>query len=372
MSCYLCGSEEYIEILNKQEVHIWTNASDERKDKKKTHKCTINQCKKCGHVYQPVTNDLRTILSEIYSSDNAQVSTAMGEGNWGTERARSFLDILDKIDLRNYKSALEIGCGNGYILRYLKNSGFEKLVGIEPSLSETEEIDGILFLKSFVDEKLRLPQNFDLVFSNGVFEHIEGINCVVKFCRKNLNDDGRLFFSVPNAQRQLIDGDPALFLHQHIHYYTRESLASLLLKNDFAIDQLTATTDAFIVSAKIRVRNFTPLPKVIFYNGYQGKLEKILMKIENILQGKNVIIHGANNALNNILGWLDKNFDFILVDNDNTKHGRRYFDRIVNSMTDFELTDYETVLIIPAPFYEIIKRGYIAMGFKGRFEGVLL
>lgn len=369
MNCYLCGSGRYIEILNKRDVYIWTNASDEEIDKKRMYKCVLNQCKDCGHIYQPVNDGLRNILNGIYLSDNAQVSTPLGKGNWGLERAEHF---LDKIDFKNYTSAVEIGCADGYILRCLKNRGFEELVGVDPSISKTERLNGISFIKDFADEKLKLSQKYNLIFSNGVFEHVENINSLIGFCKNNLSENGEVLFSVPNAQRQLEDGDPGLFLHQHIHYYTRQSLACLLSKNGFLIKRLMVTQDAFIVNAKISNRNFGPLPKVLFYDKYQEKLEKILMKVKNILQGKRVVIHGANNALNNILGWLDQEFDFTLVDNDNTKHGKRYFGKIVNFTTNFELADYEVVLIIPVCFYETIKRNYIARGFNGKFKGTLL
>ena len=117
MNCYLCGSTRYIEILNKHDVCVWTNASDDEVNQRRMYKCVLNQCKECGHIYQPVDDDLRDILSEIYLSDNAQASTPMGKGNWGLERAKLFLDMIGP---KNYNSAIEIGCADGYILRCLK------------------------------------------------------------------------------------------------------------------------------------------------------------------------------------------------------------------------------------------------------------
>src|SRR3989338_6196176 len=149
MSCYLCGNKKYIEVLKKKDGCIWTGASDEEKKERRTYACILNQCQDCGHVYQPVDENLRRILNEIYLSNNAQASTPTGVGNWGLKRAQMF---LSKIDSGKYKSAVEIGCADGYLLRCLKAKGLKKLVGIEPSISKTEERDGILFLKEFADE----------------------------------------------------------------------------------------------------------------------------------------------------------------------------------------------------------------------------
>ena len=369
MSCYLCGSEKYREILNKPEVCIWTSTGDEGADRKRKHKCVLNQCEECGHVYQPITEELRNILKEIYLSDNAQASTPTGVGNWGLERAKVF---LNKIGLRNYASTIELGCARGYILRCLKQRGFKKLVGIDPSLSRTEEVDGILFLKEFANEKLQLPQKYDFIFSNSVFEHIEDINSVMDFCKNNLSENSNLFFTVPNAQSRLEDGDPGLFLHQHVHYYTEQSIEYLLAKNGFEIKSMVSIKDSLDVSAQIKKSNKQFIPKIVFYDDYQKKLEKILTKIQTILQGDKVIIHGVNNSLNNILTWLKQSFDFVLIDNDETKRGKRYFNRLVGHLADIELADYNTVLIVPVAFYETIKTEYIQRDFHGKIENILL
>lgn len=78
MSCYICGCEEYLAVFNKPEIGIWTNSGDcNRYDI--ACKCTLRQCRNCGHVYQPVDDDLGNILKKIYLSKNAQVSTALGK-----------------------------------------------------------------------------------------------------------------------------------------------------------------------------------------------------------------------------------------------------------------------------------------------------
>lgn len=369
MNCYLCGSRSHIKILDKEKIRIWTNNSDTPSNKKTMYKCVIDQCEDCGHVYQPLDVKLRDILRGIYLSDNAQASTPMGKGSWGIQRGK---DFLNNIDLDNCKSAVEIGCANGYLLRQLKNKGFKELVGIEPSLKESGKIDGILFLNDFADEKLKLPQKFDLIFSCAVFEHIEEIGNVIDFCRNNLNKEGRLFFSVPNAQRQLEDGDPDLFLHQHVHYYTVASIATLLSKHGFGISKILSTKDSFHVTARISyTRNIKLHKKNILYTNYRKKLDKVLAKVENILCRNKVIVHGVNNGLNNILGWCNKDFNFDLVDGDETKHGRIYFNRVVKSIDNIKVNNYDTTLIIPVSFYEVIKSEYINRGFRGNIESII-
>jgi len=366
MKCYLCGSERYREILNKSDTLIWTNASDEVTSRKRMYRCVINQCENCGHIYQPLSSDLKSILGELYCSNHAQLSTPLGRGNWGMKRAEKFLDILQKnVDLKKHDSAIEIGCADGYLLRCLKKNGFQSLVGIEPSIDKTEKIDGVSFLKDFAGEQLQFPQRYGLIFSSGVFEHIEEIGGVMKFCKNNLRKNGELFFCIPNVKRQLRDGDPAFFSHQHVHYYTENSLTYLLSKHGFEIKSLFSTGESLVVCTKIDSEKEVSLDYFVFYDDYQKRLSKVLSRIENILRGDNVIVHGVNNALNNILSWLNTDYRFTLVDNDNTKHGKKYFGKVVNCLDNIILSSYKTVLIIPTSFSETIKADYIDRGFKG-------
>lgn len=369
MGCYVCGSEKYIDIFNKPEVRIWTNIGDTPYNRIGRYRCVLRQCTACGHVYQPIPGELNRILMDTYLSDNAQASTPTGVGNWGMQRARMF---LDKIDIKNYTSAIEIGCADGYILRCLKEKGFKTLVGIEPSLPRTEEVDGILFLKEFANETLQLPRKYDFLYANSVFEHIEQINGAMAFCKNNISENGELFFTVPNALARIEDGDPGLFIHQHVHYYTEQAVRYLLAKHGFAVKSMRLTKDFFDVSAVPGVDTVGMSCDTVIYDYYEARLDKVLDKIAVVLQKDNTIIHGVNNALNNILSWLNCDFHFTLVDNDETKHGKRYFNTIVHSIDDIDIADYEQVLIVPVAYYEVVREAYIKKGFKGKFENVLL
>jgi 2-polyprenyl-3-methyl-5-hydroxy-6-metoxy-1,4-benzoquinol methylase len=360
----LCGCGSSYELLNKRNISIWTNSGIDTTANALKYKCVIRQCKDCGHVYQPIDENLNGILNKIYLSASAQASTSLGKGNWGIERARAFLDALN---IKGCKSALEIGCAQGHILRCLKDKGFTDLAGIDPSLDKTKEVAGIKYLKAFAGSKTVLAQKYDLIFANGVFEHIADIDEAIAFCRNNLNKNGRLFFSVPNAQKQLNEGDPALFMHQHLHYYTKKAIKYLLSKNGFKVESIDATQDVFKVNARLG-KSSARIPKFVPYLFYKKRLEAVLGKINRFMLEKKIIVHGATNSLNNILGWLNKDFDFMLVDNDDTKQWKVFFGKKVHSILDLDLSRYEGVLIVPAAFYGDIKENYEDRGFNGRYE----
>ena len=375
MECYLCGNKRIKKILNKPDTILWTNSSDDSSNKIRKYKCILVQCNHCGHVFQPMSSELTYILNEIYLSNQAYLSTPMGRGNWGLARADNFLKTFTKtVDFKKCKTIIEIGCADGFLLQYLKNTfdWLTELTGIEPSIDETKQINGVTLLKDFANKNLKLNKSFDLIFSVGVFEHIKHINDIMVFCNNHIEDNGKVFFCVPDAKEQLKNGDPALFTHQHIHYFTEESVNYLLSKHGFEIRSLIKTEDSLNVCCQKKYSQKAQIPKIISYNNYSVKLENVLKKIEKILSNNGyTIIHGVNNSLNNILNWLNKDFIFILIDNDSTKHGKKYFGKIVESIENTNLSNYNSILIIPSTYYETIKADYLNREFSGKIETVV-
>lgn len=360
--CYVCGASTYRELLRKEAVNIYTDSPDDRSLRHK-YPCVLNQCNACGHVYEPVDRELRCLFSDLYKSADAQGPSPMGVGQWGMQRAERL--FFDAIDLGRRKSAVEIGCGDGYLLKELKARGFERLTGIEPSMNIGKHaVDGITFIKDFIDNRLRLEAPAEVAFSVAVFEHIEDINGVLAFCRNNLTDDGELFFVVPNAERQLETGDPALFIHQHVHYFTTASITYLLARNGFQAKSIVPTADAFLVSAQKSAPVHERPAEVRFYSDYQEKLEHIIDRLRDRLATERVIMHGACNSLNNISGWGDGRFE--LADNDLSKNGKTFFGRTVKSPSAIDLSAWDTVVVIPTAYYEPIRSDYLARGFQGR------
>ena len=107
------------------------------------------------------------------------------------------------------------------------------------------------------------------------------------------------------------------------------------------------------------------------YKNYSSILESKLNEFKKILNSNDdLIIHGANNKLNNILGWVKCNIDFTLIDNDENKLGKIFFEKKVRSSENINLSDYKNILIIPSCFSKDIKDNYIQLGFKGNFYNV--
>ena len=363
MACRLCGNSDYLDILKKTTIPIWTGSSEIKNEFYSSH---LKQCTKCGHVYEDMSPELSDKLINIYESAQAQASTQTGDGNWGLKRAEFF---LNKINYKKYNSAIEIGCANGFLLKFLEDYGYKQLIGIDPSIENHGNVGKIELIRDFVNEKTLLNCKVDLIFSNAVFEHIEHIHGVLKFCKNHLNKNGELFFAVPNAQIDLEKNDPALFIHEHVHYYTSDSIKYLLSSNGFHIKSIVHECNAIYVSAILNSDTVVQEKTPTLYNEYSKMLDIRLSKFDKVMSlNKNVIIHGANNKLNNILGWLNNKYSFTLVDNDEKKYGKYFFEHKVQKLQKLQnLNNYDSVVVIPTCFFEEIKSEYVKLGFRGNF-----
>jgi len=366
MKCSICDSSKIQTILAKPAITIFTNGEDKDLSPLTKYPCTLVQCGDCGHVFQPVSSALKTSLEEVYASEHAQLSTPLGVGNWGEDRAHYSVNRLKGIEKYKNKDVLEIGCGNGYLLKLLKNRGFKSLVGIEPSI-KTEKLDGISFIKSYITEETKIDLSFDFIFSFGVYEHVDDINMITSFCSRHLNDGGMLFIYVPNCNKQLALGDFDVFAHEHIQCFVPSSVRRHLMEHEYEIIDDQSDEHGIAVYAKKINKKINEKYTFEVFNKYESMVDQKLVIVKNILSKGNVIVHGACNTLNNILGWLDGDFEFTLVDNDNTKHGKKYFNKTVESLSSINIKNYSTVIILPAYFSNDIKADYIKKGFEGEF-----
>ena len=364
--CKICNGNKFNIILNKKKSKIFTNREDSKLDNKKLI-CRLNQCVNCNFIFQKPSEKLRLYLTSIYKSKFSQLSQPLGEGNWGKERFNLLKGKLDLVYRFKKKSILEIGCGNGFILEYLNSQKFNDLSGIDPSIIKKKNQNSIKFYKKFVGKKLNLKKKYDFIFSIGFYEHVFDINEITQFSINHLKENGNIFLIVPNFKKSLENGNPDLFAHEHINYFTKDSLINHLKNFSLKVDKDLSDIHSICLYIKKSNNNYIKKNyKSINFN-YSKKLNKNIVKVINLIKKNKCIIHGACNSLNNIISWTSKIYDFHLIDNDQNKIGKIFFGKKVNSIEKTNLNLYKYVIIIPSYFKNDIKKAYIKSGFNGKF-----
>ena len=117
------------------------------------------------------------------------------------------LDILNKHLSSNHKKILDVGCGSGEFLEFMKNSGW-KTFGIEPSkeVFEKAKEKGVtvynLTLEEFFAQRKEKDKFHAIVLTN-ILEHILKPIETIMMAKELLSPGGIICIQVPNDFNQL-------------------------------------------------------------------------------------------------------------------------------------------------------------------------
>ncbi|PIR96808.1 MAG: hypothetical protein COT91_04625 [Candidatus Doudnabacteria bacterium CG10_big_fil_rev_8_21_14_0_10_41_10] len=126
------------------------------------------------------------------------------------EEAELSLSLLDDIKFDRESKILEIGGGIGLVYAFLKSNGY-KIYGLEPSeagfsnyydtaihLFRVLEIDSATWYSYLAEESEKIGEEFDIVFSNNVFEHILNLKLTLDALKRVLKQDGVMVHNTVN------------------------------------------------------------------------------------------------------------------------------------------------------------------------------
>src|SRR3989338_6823372 len=149
--------------------------------------------------------ELADYLRDIWN----QVWTDKGESNYANLRLLKAADKIKNIsqmgiDFRS-KHLLDVGCGNGVTLMYLRKYFDIAGVGVDISDSTVKELQN-----SIIDPKLSFhagdhrnlsmfnTNQFDIILSFGVIEHFEEYSLALSEARRILKNNGQLILIQPH------------------------------------------------------------------------------------------------------------------------------------------------------------------------------
>lgn len=208
--CALCGSSE-------SEIHIGFRD------------IPVVRCRKCGFIYSS------RVLSE-------EAASKYYEQNFGSQRhlegqsvnARTNAVVLEQLlNLKSIKTWLDIGCGYGFLLRWLSDRGIHA-DGVELSHQEAEhaKAQGLRVHNTFLSQSGLQKNHFDVVSSFEVIEHISAPRAFLAEMAEYVKPGGYLVVMTDNfesaAARKLQAGFPKWIPHSHISHFGPESLRNCI------------------------------------------------------------------------------------------------------------------------------------------------
>lgn len=199
------------------------------------------RCDICTHVF---SEQLGTAGSDIYDPTYFQDT----HKNWFANPNIALFDwILENVP-NSATSLVDVGCGNGGFLRYVKSRRPDlELWGID--LTANEEVDGIRFVQTDAVEA-KIDRKFDVIVTQAVIEHIPDVrsfcNQLVKLSHEGslvfvmtLNNDSILYVAARLAKRLGIEAPfNRLYSAHHVHHFTPRSLSKALERFGFEISHV--------------------------------------------------------------------------------------------------------------------------------------
>lgn len=312
---------------------------------------------------QRSSESLEVLLEKVYAKGSLMDGSASSES--GNVYVKSFVDyIIDKTGKSSENSFLEVGFGSGVMLKEFKCRGFSNLVGVEPgSHDRIDGLEGIKVIDDFFPSS-KFSDKVDVIYSFAVLEHMINPVDFVKTHLNQLNDNGKIVFSVPNCEPQLFNGDLSVFFHEHYSYFTREAMIALakecsLVIEDLSIDMGTINCVLSKEGKAISVNDSHAFDINTFNEKLQYQREK-LSSLKGKFNQEDIAIYIPIRALNvmSLLGM--KNVR--LIDDSSSMKGRflPFFEKSIESFDDILSKPPKCIIIFSMTFGKKIQEKCLA------------
>lgn len=170
--------------------------------------------------------------------------------------------------IKNKQTILDVGCYMGALGEYLIKNCQSKVYGIDINkeainYAKTRLSDARVC--NIETENITYKNKFDLIIFGDVIEHLRNPEEILNKIKENLKENGGIIVSVPNVANietrfNLLRGkfeytNTGILDKTHVHFYTKNSLQSLLEKNGFKIKNISYTPYSFFFLNKRFVGN---------------------------------------------------------------------------------------------------------------------
>ena len=222
-NCLICGSEKLKQLSGYYERH------------------ELVACENCGFVFMeriPTLDELNAYYSKYSYSESDYMSPIT---------IRIYNLWLDEFErYRKNNKILDVGCGRGWFLQEAKKRGWE-VYGTEFSEAAIElcESEGIKMTGGQLTSDSFHAEEFDVITSIEVIEHINNPKEEIAYIHKFLRKGGMFYCTTPNFNSYLrfyLKADYDIIKYpEHLSFYTRATLKRLLNKQGFKTKKVLTT-----------------------------------------------------------------------------------------------------------------------------------
>ena len=183
---------------------------------------------------------------------------------------KTYLNIIKNIwnKIPKNPKVLEVGCGNGFFLKALKELKFTKNVfGVEPSSKMVLQADPILRnkIKINIFKRNLFPKNsFDLVLCFHTLDHMVDPNEFIRGTQSLLRKNGYVVVVVHDTEGlsvKLFGERSAIFDIEHIYLFNKKTLSEIFLRNKFKVVKIFNLVNNYPLNYWIKMSGFPSIVK---------------------------------------------------------------------------------------------------------------
>lgn len=320
-------------ILTFNKIPIWEGVRKKPGNQKALPLTLIEN--KNDYIRQLANKKRQSAIQKNYKKKNYKfISPPPGSSAWGNSlslRNYKFLKNTEK-NGKN-KKFLEIGAGTDWLAKkIIKTYKPMKYTIVEPVKIKT--IKSIKIINDFFPSKKITKKEYDVVLCFSVLEHVPCPKIFLTAIRKILNKNGSLILTVPDCQRQFETGDLNVLEHEHLNYFTRQSIKKLLLQNCLKIQKMKRQNDLLFLQTK-QISKFNDEKQQQIKVNKNGLLKKSFKAFKKLLENKykkinsaleknfQVYFYGATSGLNIFFSLTNfcSNQKIKIFDSDKSKKG---------------------------------------------------
>ena len=311
-NCRICNSKKlkkYLDLGSQPLANSFLKKKDFKLEKR--YPLELLFCKKCSLSQLSVVVDPKLIFNkyDYLSSSSKALSNHYNILVNGLEK---------KYNLKNNSTVVDIGCNDGVLLcNYSKK--INNLIGVEPSNAYKKikdkriKVINKFFNKETANYYLKKFEKAKLITITNVLAHVDKANDLIQNIKLILDDNGKLIIEVPYILDMLNKGTFDLVYHEHLSYFSINSIKHLLERNNLKIINLKKINfgasgpslrihathknnklkESKIIEKLISLEN---KKKIKDYQTYLRFKEKVKKNI-NKLRKKLLVLHNAGNKL---------------------------------------------------------------------------
>ena len=217
----------------------------------------LRRCPGCATVFAPRVPQADAIIHAYHQAD---YDSAVEAGQAAATYARALRPHLAGL---GRGAALEIGTGSGAFLGHLRDEGFARIVGVEPSRAAIDAaLPGIrpLIREGIFSDGDYPPDSFDLICCFMTFEHVPEPLALMRAFNRVLAPGGKIALVVHDYRapiNRLLGRRSPIIDIEHLQIYCRRSVETLFAAAGLEAMTVEPLTNAYRLAYWLRL---LPLP----------------------------------------------------------------------------------------------------------------